>query len=71
MVSNNVKNCRFHLSLILARDGFAKNYMESRPEAKKCDFFHFHFHDVGAPVFRQHIARRIMKAAYELGGSSS
>ena len=24
---------------IIARDGFAKNYMGSRPEAKNCDFF--------------------------------
>ena len=26
------------LGLILARDSFAKNYMGSRPEAKKCHF---------------------------------
>ena len=31
---------------ILARDGFAKNYMGSRPEAKRYDFFHLVCADV-------------------------
>ena len=39
MVSIKVTNCSIQLGLILARDGFAKNYMWSRPKAKKCDFF--------------------------------
>ena len=39
MVSNKVTNGSIHLGRILAPDGFAKNYMGSRPEAKKCDFF--------------------------------
>ena len=34
MVSIKVTHCS-----IQARDGFAKNYMGSRPETKKCDFF--------------------------------
>ena len=29
-------HCRIELGCILARDGFAKIYMGSRPEAKKC-----------------------------------
>ena len=39
MDSINVTYCSIQLGLILAPDGFAKNYMGSRPEAKKCDFF--------------------------------
>ena len=39
MVSIKVTNCRIQLGWILARDGFAENYMGPRPEAKKCDFF--------------------------------
>ena len=39
MVLIKVTNCSIQLGWILARDGFAKNYMGSRPEAKKCDFF--------------------------------
>ena len=39
MVSIKVKNCSIQLGWILARERFAKNYMKSRPEAKKCDFF--------------------------------
>ena len=39
MVSIKVSNCRIQLGGILARDGFAKNYMGSHPETKKCDFF--------------------------------
>ena len=31
--------CSIQLGWILARDGFAKNYKGSRPEAKKCHFF--------------------------------
>ena len=31
--------CSIQLGWILARDGFAKNAMGSRPEAKKCQFF--------------------------------
>ena len=38
MVSIKVTNYSIQLGWILARDGFAKNYMGSRPEAKKCDF---------------------------------
>ena len=38
MVSIKVTNCSIRLGWILARDGFAKNYMGSRPEAKKCHF---------------------------------
>ena len=38
--SIKVTYCSIQLSWILARDGFAKNYMGSRPEAKKCHFFH-------------------------------
>ena len=35
-----VTNCSIQLGWIfLARDGFAYNYMGSRPETKKCDFF--------------------------------
>ena len=37
MVSIKVTNSSIQLGL--ARDGFAKNYMGSRPEAKKCHFF--------------------------------
>ena len=32
-----VTNCSIQLGKILARDGFAKKNMGSRPEAKKCD----------------------------------
>ena len=39
MVSIKVTNCDIQLGWILARDGFAKKYMGSRPEAKKCQFF--------------------------------
>ena len=39
MISINVTNCAIQLGWILARGGFAKNYMGSRPEAKKWDFF--------------------------------
>ena len=39
MVSIKVTNCSSQLGWILARDGFAKYYMGSRPEAKKSDFF--------------------------------
>ena len=39
MVSIKATNCSIQLDWILARDGFAKNYMRSHPEAKKCDFF--------------------------------
>ena len=39
MLSIKVTNCGIQLGWILARDGFAKNYMGSRPEAKKCQFF--------------------------------
>ena len=39
MVSIKVTNCRIQLGWILVGDGFAKNYMESRPEAKKSEFF--------------------------------
>ena len=35
-----VTYCSIQLGLILARDGFAKNYMGSRTEAKTCHFFH-------------------------------
>ena len=34
-----VTNCSIQFGWILDRDGLAKNYMGSRPEAKKCDFF--------------------------------
>ena len=37
MVSIKVTYCS--IVWIFACDGFAKNYMGSRPEAKKCDFF--------------------------------
>ena len=37
--SIKVTTCIIQLGWILARDGFAKNYMGSRPEAKKCYFF--------------------------------
>ena len=39
MYSTKVTYCRIQLGLILARAGFAKNAMGSRPEAKKCHFF--------------------------------
>ena len=39
MDSIKVTYCSIQLGWILARDGFAKNYMGSRPEAKKCHFF--------------------------------
>ena len=39
MVSIKVPNCSIQLGWNLARDGCAKNCMESRPEAKKCQFF--------------------------------
>ena len=39
MDSIKATNCVIQLGWILARGGFAKNYMGSRPEAKKCDFF--------------------------------
>ena len=39
MDSTKVTYCRIQLGWILARDGFAKNAMGSRPEAKKCQFF--------------------------------
>ena len=39
MVSIKVTNCSVQLDWILARDDFAKNYMGSRPEGKKCHFF--------------------------------
>ena len=39
MDSIKVTNCSIQLGWILARYGFAKNYMGSRPEAKKCHFF--------------------------------
>ena len=39
MVTNKATNCSIYLGCILARDGFSKNYMGSRPEAKKCHFF--------------------------------
>ena len=38
MVSIKVTNLSIQLDWILARGGFAKNYMRSRPEAKKCHF---------------------------------
>ena len=38
MNSIKVTNCSIQLGWILARDGFAKNYMGSRRETKKCDF---------------------------------
>ena len=37
--STKVTYCSIVLGWILARDGFAKNAMGSRPEAKKCQFF--------------------------------
>ena len=37
--SPKVTNCTIKSVGILKCDGFAKNYMESRPESKKCDFF--------------------------------
>ena len=39
VVSIKVTNCSIQLGWFLARDGFAKNFVGSRPEAKKCDFF--------------------------------
>ena len=39
MDSIKVTYCSIQLGRILARNGFAKNYMGSRPEAKKCHFF--------------------------------
>ena len=39
MDSIKVTYCNIQLGQILARDGFVKNAMGSRPEAKKCDFF--------------------------------
>ena len=39
MDSIKVTYCSMQLGWILASDGFAKNYMGSRPEAKKCHFF--------------------------------
>ena len=39
MDSIKVTYCSIQLGWILARDSFAKNYMGSRPEAKKCHFF--------------------------------
>ena len=39
MISIKVTNCSIQLGWILACEGFAKNYMGSRPEAKKCNFF--------------------------------
>ena len=39
MVSIKVTNCSIQLGWILASDGFAKNYMGSRPEDKMWDFF--------------------------------
>ena len=38
MVSIKVTNCSIQLGWILACNCFAKNYMGSRPEAKKCHF---------------------------------
>ena len=40
IVSIKVTDCSIQLGWILARDGFAKNYIGSRPEGKKCHFFH-------------------------------
>ena len=39
MDSIKVTYCSIQLGRILARNGFAKNYMGSRPESKKCNFF--------------------------------
>ena len=39
MDSTKITYCSIQLGWILARDGFAKNAMGSRPEAKKCQFF--------------------------------
>ena len=39
MDSTKVTYCSIQLGWILARDGYAKNYMGSRPEARKCHFF--------------------------------
>ena len=39
MDSISVTYCSIQLGWILARDGFSKNYLGSRPEAKKCQFF--------------------------------
>ena len=39
MDSTKVTYCSIQLGCILARDGFAKNAMGSRPEAKKGHFF--------------------------------
>ena len=39
MDSIKVTYCTIPFGWILARDGFAENYMGSRPEAKKCHFY--------------------------------
>ena len=39
MNSIKVTYCSIQLGRILAHNGFAKNYMGSRPEAKKCHFY--------------------------------
>ena len=39
MDSIKVTYCSIQLGWILARGGFAKNYMGSSQEGKKCDFF--------------------------------
>ena len=39
MDSTKVTYCSIQLGWISARDGFPKNAMGSRPEAKKCHFF--------------------------------
>ena len=39
MDSIKVPNCRIQLGWNLGHGGFAKNYLWSHPEAKKCDFF--------------------------------
>ena len=38
MVSIKVTNCSIQIGSVLAREVIAKNYVGSRPEAKKCDF---------------------------------
>ena len=50
MVSIKVTYCSIHLGWILERDGFAKNYMGSRPEVKKVQFFHLVRADVWMDV---------------------
>ena len=50
MVSIKVTNFSIRLGWILARDGFAKNYMGSRPEAKKPHFFNLVRADVWVDV---------------------